>query len=314
MDRRDIKNWLSIYLKGFAMGSADAVPGVSGGTIALITGIYERLIEAVTSINHVNGMKAVESLRKRDLNGVKEVFRDVNGGFLTVLGLGIISAIILVLRFVHLLLQEYPIPTFGFFFGLIAVSVLVLWREVDVSTNKNKVMALTGFLVAFLTSGYAASFLGHGLPVVFLSGAVAVSAMILPGISGSLILMILGQYEYMSGALTKFTDALVTAGQSGNLQNTIESSTPVFVFVVGAFVGLFTVAHAVRRALERQREATMAFLVSLVAGALRAPIVEVEKALVESGVSWSSALPEFIPAALVGGVFIYALDRKAGML
>ncbi|MFD1525238.1 undecaprenyl phosphate translocase family protein, partial [Halolamina salina] len=130
-----------------------------------------------------------------------------------------------------------------------------------------------GFGVAFLLSGQAEGALGHGLPVTFLAGSVAVTAMILPGVSGSLLLLLLGQYEYMIGHLSAFVDA-VYAIATGEPAAVPPGTATIVTFLGGGVVGLFTVAHAVRWALEHRKRATMTFLVALVVGALRAPVVQ----------------------------------------
>jgi len=269
--------WFYIYLKGFVMGAADAVPGISGGTIALITGIYERLISAITAVNFETILGVVRGIRPPKFQKAVDAFSKIDGFFLLVLGSGVLTAVVMVLNIIHHLLSNYPISTFGFFWGLIAVSGLVLSRKIDLTISGTKPAALIGFLIAFVVSGFAGSSLAHSLPVVFIAGVFSVSAMILPGISGSLILVILGQYEYMSGALSRFTDALFATISSGDTISLIDSFRPVAVFILGGFVGIFTVAHFIRWALENYRKITFAFLVSLVFGALRAPILEVEK-------------------------------------
>ncbi|GAB3411938.1 DUF368 domain-containing protein [Haloparvum alkalitolerans] len=310
-----LRDWLAVYLKGVAMGCADAVPGVSGGTIALIVGVYERLIAAITTVSPERIRRVLAGVRPRNLPDARAAFLEVDGAFLAVLGAGIATAIVTVLRLVDHLLETLPVPTFGFFFGLIAASAVVLYGEVDLSTRDRKAAAAGGFLLAFLTSGYASSALGAGsYPVLFVAGAVAVSAMILPGISGSLLLIILGQYEYMSGALSAFVDALVGLAVGGEPARVTETAPPVLVFVAGALVGLFTVAHAVRRALERDRAATLAFLVSLIVGALRAPVAEVGRVLAETGGTWRAAAPEFALAAVGGALAVGLLDRYSGTI
>ncbi|MFQ3308574.1 MAG: putative membrane protein, partial [Candidatus Nanohaloarchaea archaeon] len=193
--------------------------------------------------------------------------------------------------------------------GLIAISALVLYSEVDLSSLRSKLAGLTGFMAAFLLSGYAATSIGNSLPVVFLSGAVAVSAMILPGISGSLILVILGQYEYMTAALSRFTDAVINIREAG-VGNVAENAPPVVVFVSGGVVGLLSIAHLVKKALDKYRKATMTFLVSMIVGALRAPVEEVNVHLAEQGVEWITVLPEFISAAVLGGIMVFILDYR----
>lgn len=304
------RQWITVYLKGCAMGCADAVPGVSGGTIALITGIYERLIEALTSVNYDKIERSLLGLKNQNFPEIRKVLLEMDVPFLAVLGAGIMTAVILVLRLIHFLLSNFTVPTYGFFFGLIAVSALVLYRGVDLSELGSKIAAVAGFSLAFIVSGYGAGALGHSLPVIFLAGMVAVSAMVLPGISGSLFLIILGQYDYISAALTDFTDALVETVTTGNMETLTASAPPIIVFISGAFVGLFSVVHVVKRSLEKFREATMAFLVSMVLGALRAPVVQVENHLIEQGTVWSEAAPGFLAAAVLGGVIILFLDSR----
>jgi len=295
------------------MGAADAVPGVSGGTIALITGIYERLIAAVTAIEPGRLRELLGGVRTEHRTEALDAFRAMDAGFLLALGAGIATAVITVLRIVNVLLETNPIETYGFFFGLIGASAVVLYSEVSLATRGRQAAALAGFLVAFLLSGYAASALGSSLPVVFLAGAVAVSAMILPGVSGSLLLLMLGQYDYMSGALSAFTDALFGLLGGAGLDAVVETATPVVTFMTGAVVGLFTVAHSVRWALEHYREATLAFLVSLIVGALRAPVEQSTIALAEAGLVWTTeTIGLFVLFAIGGAIAVVAVDRLAG--
>ena len=310
----DVRDWLALYLKGLAMGSADAVPGVSGGTIALIVGIYERLIAAVTAIDRGRLSRVLVGVVPSSRADAREAFREIDGAFLAVLGAGIGTAVVAVLRLVDALLTAVPVATYGFFFGLIGASAVALFGAVDLDTRGRKAAAVAGFLAAFLASGYGATALGHALPVVFVAGAVAVSAMVLPGLSGSLLLIVLGQYEFMAGTLSAFTDALFAAASGDGVGAVLETTPPIVAFAAGGLVGLFTVAHAVRRALEANRAATLAFLVSLVVGALRAPLVEVSIRLAASGETWASAAPRFAAAALVGAVGILAVDRSVGVV
>jgi putative membrane protein len=144
---------------------------------------------------------------------------------------------------------------------------------------------------------------------VFLAGALAVSAMILPGISGSLLLIVLGQYGYMASAVGRAVDGLAAAATGEGTDALVASAPPVVTFLCGGVVGLFTIAHAVRYALSRARAATLAFLVSLVVGALRAPLVETSIRLAERGESWGAAAPRFAIAAVVGAALVIVLDR-----
>jgi putative membrane protein len=295
------------------MGAADAVPGVSGGTIALIVGIYERLISAVTAIQPGRLRTILGGLRAEGRPEAVGALREIDTGFLLALGAGIATAVVTVLRLVSILLETNPVETYGFFFGLIGASVVVLYSAVSLSTRRRQAAAGGGFVLAFLLSGYAAGTLGSSLPIIFLAGALAVSAMILPGVSGSLLLLMLGQYEYMSTALSRFTDALVGSLSGGLTDTLVEAAVPVVTFMAGGVVGLFTLAHSVRWALDRYREATLAFLVSLVLGALRAPVEQTTIELADAGAAWTpSTVGLFCLFAVLGAGAVLVVDRLAG--
>ncbi|UIP01244.1 DUF368 domain-containing protein [Halobaculum sp. CBA1158] len=290
------------------MGTADAVPGVSGGTIALITGIYDRLIAAVTAATPGLALRALSGLRG-DRERLRAAFREVDGAFLLALGAGIATAILTVTRALHVALETAPVPTYGFFFGLIGASAVVLRGEFRVDTPARAVAGAGGIVIAFVVSGSASAALGETALATFVAGAVAVSAMILPGISGSLLLVILGQYDRMTGALSTFVDSLIGVATGGPTAAVVRDGVPVVAFLAGGVVGLLTVAHAVRAALAARREATLAFLIGLVIGALRAPV---ERAGEEAG-AWTAGLAgEFAVAGVVGAVAVFALDRLAG--
>ena len=309
-----LRSLLVVYLKGACMGTADAVPGVSGGTIALITGIYERLIGAITAISPDRILSVLAGALPGNRAEARAAFFEMDGLFLAALGAGIFTAVITVTRLLDVAIEEIPVLTFGFFFGLIAASAVVLYSEVSLDTPGRVAAALAGFALAFVVSGRASESLGTGPAVIFFAGSIAVSAMILPGLSGSLILVILGQYEYMVGTLKEFVDRLLGVVTGGPIEGLYDAGFTVVLFVCGAVVGLFTISHVVRRALEARREATMAFLVSLIVGALRAPVVKVGEKLAESGRAWSPEIVGvFVAAAVVGAALVLLLDRYAGI-
>jgi putative membrane protein len=296
---------LVVYLKGVCMGTADAVPGVSGGTIALITGIYERLVAAITAISPERVLRVLAApARPGDALAAVD---EMDGWFLVSLGTGVVTALLVMTRLLHVTLAAEPVGTFGFFFGLIAASAVVLWGTATVDTPGRAVAAVAGFLLAFLSAGRAGAALPSTPLVTVAVGAVAISAMVLPGISGSLILVILGQYAFLVERLTAFVDALVGLVVGGTVAAVLDPASTVVAFGAGAVVGLFTVAHAVRWALEQYRDATLAFLVSLVVGALRAPVA---RASAELDAGWTvGAVLVFAVAALVGAVLVVALER-----
>ena len=307
-----LREWASTFLIGTFMGSADAVPGVSGGTIALIAGVYERLITAITAVTPDAVLGFLRALTPLDggisVGRAVGIFDEVDGWFLVALLGGIVTAVVTVTRVVHVLDQEAPVVLFGFFFGLIAASAVVLLRAISIQSTGAVAAAVVGFLVAFLLSGSAEGLLTGGLAVVFLAGAVAVSAMILPGISGSLLLVILGQYTRLSTALSEFVDG-VTGLVTGGSTAAIGAKGPLIVtFIAGGLVGLVTVSRVVRAALDRNREVTLAFLVALVVGALRAPVAELRG---RPDVAFADSLLVFFGVAVVGAVFVLALDWYA---
>ncbi|MFB6265528.1 MAG: DUF368 domain-containing protein [Candidatus Nanohaloarchaea archaeon] len=287
------REWLVIYLKGVAMGAADTVPGVSGGTIALITGIYERLVSAISD------------LRFPDLDrGLGEELREMDLKFLTVLGAGIATAVVLLSRLMHTALVNYAAPTNALFLGFIGASAVVLYSEVEVDTAGRIGAGATGFVLAFLVTGLSGTgVLGHSLPAVFVSGAVASAAMILPGISGAAFLYVLGQYRFLTGVLERFVDSLLGFGTGASL---MADAGVIAVFLSGMAVGLLTIAGAVRWALERYREATLTFLVSLMAGSLRLPVEEIFASTGTWNVTVATAI---LAPLLVGAVLVLGLDR-----
>lgn len=267
-----------IYCKGLAMGAADAVPGVSGGTIALITGIYERLIHAVTALDP-KVLLMVPSLYRRERRlEFRDALFDMDVPFLLALGTGMVTAVVILARVVQFALSTVPGPTFAFFFGLIGASAIVLFDREWFDRPGPVIAAIAGFVIAVLVTGETATdAVPHHLPVVFAAGTVGISGMVLPGISGAFILLLLGQYDYMTSTLNEFVDQALVVATGGNPAAFLDATTVVVVFMAGALVGLFTVAYAVRAALERYRTATFAFLVSLMVGALRYPAIQVRE-------------------------------------
>nr|WP_248299500.1 DUF368 domain-containing protein [Halorhabdus amylolytica] len=303
------------------MGSADAVPGISGGTVALISGIYGRLITAVTAITpprFFDLLRAVLPLgtgisRQR----ASELLKEFDAGFVATLLTGIATAVVIVGIIIEYVVARAPVLLFGFFFGLIAASAVILWRELTMRTIGHWLAAFVGFSLAFGLSGGVQLLEGGSLVVVFIAGAFAVSAMILPGISGSLLLIILGQYLSMYESLNSFLDGISGLVTGGEFEAIIAPGREVFTFLFGGLIGLFTVARLIRRLLNKNREATLAFLVALVFGALRAPISEISNI---KDVTWTMAtVVEFGGLAFVGTMLVlilnwYALDIDFGSL
>lgn len=244
---------IELFLKGVLMGLADIVPGVSGGTIALITGIYEDLILA---INSVKPTKLINNLFKRDFEGLKSSIRKIKTSFLITLGLGIIISFLLASKLILIALDVFPVYTFSFFFGLILFSAIKIYKRIE---SEKRVLTssflVIGSLIAYLITGIEKLGLIHTPAVIFLSGAIAILAMILPGVSGSFMLLMIGQYEYMLSVLhnlsSKFTEAII--------------------FILGALISLFAFTNLLSLILEKYEKSTLSFLTGLMLGALRLP-------------------------------------------
>ncbi len=239
---------LNLAVKGLCMGSADVVPGVSGGTIALITGIYEDLIAALRSIDK----EAIQKLLSLDFKGV---VAKVHVRFLLVLFSGIVVAILSLARIMNYLLHHQPVPTWSLFFGLIAASTLMIGKHVNNWYGKAGISFVAGIIAATIIVNLIPMQTPEDLWFIFLCGVVAICAMILPGISGAFILLILGKYEYVTGALKNpFLP-----------QNMIV----IFVFCVGCGIGLLGFSRVLNYLLQKYHNLTLAFLTGLIAGSLQ---------------------------------------------
>jgi putative membrane protein len=192
-----LKSMLFLYLKGAAMGAADIVPGVSGGTIALITGIYEELISSIKNINS----KLFKILLK---NGIKEFWSALNGNFLLVLLTGIFTSVILLAQVIVFLLVNHEFKLWGFFFGLIIASAFLILKDIQSHNIKSILLMLFGILIAATISLSSTTSFPNSDIFIFITGSIAITAMILPGISGSFILLLLSKYEFIINAIKDF--------------------------------------------------------------------------------------------------------------
>lgn len=308
-----MREWLGIYLRGFAMGAADAVPGVSGGTIALITGIYERLVDAIAELDPREVLATLPLAARAYDGGARTDLRTeivrMDVPFLVVLGVGVVTAAITLANVVEHLREVYPAPLFAFFFGLIAASVVVLADEMSLSTPRHVAVAVAGFVLAFVASGSFQRTLPESPAVLFLVGAVAICAMVLPGVSGSLILLTLGQYEVMTGAVEGLTTAGIGLIAGDGPEPVTGPVTTLVVFSLGALVGILTFARVVSWAFDHYRTATLTFLVALMAGALRKPATEI---LVHATEPTPLAVAAIVASGVVGAVAVLGLDYATG--
>ena len=237
-----MKNALLLYAKGVAMGAADVVPGVSGGTVAFITGIYDELLSSIAAVPN-----AIAPLLK---GRIAEAWRTANGSFLLVLFAGIITSVLSLAKLISYLLERHPIPVWSFFFGLILVSVHLVVREIQRRSLSRLVSLCLGISFAYWITVAAPIQWSASSISLFFAGAIAICAMILPGISGSFILVLLGLYPVILGAV-KALDLGV-----------------MLTFAAGCLVGLLSFARLLSWVLHRWRDLTLAFLTGLMLGSL----------------------------------------------
>ncbi|ERH09826.1 MAG: putative membrane protein [halophilic archaeon J07HX64] len=303
---RGRRETVAVYLKGFAMGSAATVPGVSGGTIALILGIYDRFIRALTGIDGRLAGLATGIHRTEGREQFRAAVHEQDLPFLFVLFAGVGTAVLTLARVISAALAAAPGPMFSFFGGLIAASAFVLFDRRWLTRLRHGVAAVAGFSIAFLVAG--ASGVGlfpETLPVVFFAAAIAISGMVLPGLSGSFLLLLLGQYEYLTDVASRVIDHAATLA-SGTVPSGLTADlTVIATFGFGAIAGFFTTAHAVSAALERYPGVTFAFLVSLMLGALNYPVIRISE---ETDLS-AAPLAVVVLAALAGAVLVLVFDR-----
>lgn len=300
------REWLIVYAKGIAMGAADTVPGVSGGTIALIVGIYERLVHAIASLEPTPVRRLPRLTSSEERARLRDDLRAMDVGFLIVLGLGIATAVVLLSRSIGLALALYRAPTNAFFFGLIAASAVILYREVRVASSRHVFAALLAAAAAFILTGVtAAGAIPNTAPVVFVAGVLASAAMLLPGISGAAFLYVLGQYEYLINTLHAFIAGVSAVVIGADPTQAVTNGIVIGVFLTGFAVGVVTIAHVVRWALAADRTTTLIILVSLMVGALRLPVEEI----IAATPRWTMlAAGSVVAAAVIGAAAVLLLD------
>ncbi len=274
-------------LFGFLMGTADIVPGVSGGTVALILGIYERLIGSIKA-----GATAAANLVRGRPKEVGERLREVEWGLVIPLGIGIVSALVIGARVIEPLFEEYPVQLRALFFGLIAASIVIPWRAILRRTGRHLAIAAVAAVLAFALVGIPP---GHitdpALILVFLAATIAICAMILPGVSGAFLLLVMGMYEPTLDALNRGDAAYVA------------------VFIAGAAIGLGTFSKLLHFLLKNHHDVTMAALVGLMVGSLRAlwPYQTEDRGLLAPPSAESMIIPVLL--AGLGFLIVYGLTR-----
>ncbi|MBE9543114.1 MAG: DUF368 domain-containing protein [Proteobacteria bacterium] len=290
-----VRKAVVLWLKGVCMGSADVIPGVSGGTMALITGIYKDLIGALRSFDWA----VVQKIAAFDFKGA---IAQVHARFLLVLFLGIVTAILSLARLMNYLLHYHPVPTWSLFFGLIVASILIVGKQVTGWFGKAGICFVAGIISGSIIVNLIPINTPETLWFIFLCGFVAICAMILPGISGAFILLILGKYEFITGTLKN----------PFLMQNMIV----IIIFCLGCLIGLAAFSRVLNYLLSKYQNLTLAFLAGLITGSLQKiwpwkQIIETQIIRGKEHVIWGHPI---LPATIDQALFMAVLMAVLGFL
>jgi len=243
MITRRLSDFGVLVLKGMGMGAADVVPGVSGGTIAFITGIYEELVHSIKNIN----FRTISTLWKE---GLPAFWKAVNGNFLLSVVGGILISVLTLARILEYLLVNHPILIWSFFFGLVIGSAIFVARSIEKWNIGTVISLLAGIVIAWIITSFTPAETTEAYWFIFLSGALAICAMILPGISGSFILLLLGKYQFVLSALNEGRISIIA------------------VLLAGALTGIIAFSHLLSWLLEKFHHLTIALLAGFMIGSL----------------------------------------------
>ena len=239
----NLLKYVGVAFKGACMGAADVIPGVSGGTIAFLMGIYQELLDSIKSVNG-------EAFKLLFKGKIAEFWKHINGNFLASLFVGILVSVFSLARLMKYLLEFHPIPLWSFFFGLILASAIYILKGLDKWSLPNIISLLVGVGIAAFICVASPAQTPDALWFIFLSGAIAICAMILPGISGSFILLLLGKYAFVMTAVT-------------------ELNIPVLaVFAAGCAIGIISFSHFLSWLLKKFYMLTIALLSGFMLGSL----------------------------------------------
>lgn len=303
---RNIKDYLLITLRGIAMGAADVVPGVSGGTIAFISGIYQELIDSISKVN----LGALKILKEE---GIKSAWQYVNGNFFLALFTGIGISILSLSKGIKYLLENQPIGVWSFFFGLMVASILFLWKDIKQWNFATISALISSIFVAYYITIIPPLAGNDSLFSLFLAGALAICAMILPGVSGAFILVLLGAYHTILGAIDSFDIKIIS------------------VVGLGAVAGILSFSNILKYLFKHYKNITMAGLTGFVIGSLNKvwpwkevleseidahgkKIILLEKSILPNNFHGEPQVALAIFLALAGFFLIYGMEKWASSL
>ncbi|SEF40006.1 DUF368 domain-containing protein [Parabacteroides chinchillae] len=293
---RNLKDYGLLVLKGMGMGAADVVPGVSGGTIAFIVGIYEELINSIKSINGT-------SLKLLFTGKIAAFWKAINANFLLSIVAGIGISIFSLAKLITYLLIYHPILVWAFFFGLVLASTWFVAKDIKQWNWKTILSFIIGAIIAYYITVATPAETSNSLPFIFLSGAIAICAMILPGISGSFILVLMGKYFYIMEAVKTFNIPIM------------------LTFICGAIIGITSFSRVLSFALRKFHDITISVLAGFMLGSLNKvwpwkEIIETYtdshgeiKPLIEANIMPNQLVWEAIGLMILGFALVYFLEK-----
>lgn len=315
--RKLIPDYLIITLKGIAMGAADVVPGVSGGTIAFISGIYQELIDSINNID----LSLLKTIKKE---GVKAAWKQANASFLLALIIGIGISILTFSKVITHLLATQPILVWSFFFGLIIASILLIWKQISNWKPITIVALILGIILSYYITIARPVSSPDSYLFLFLSGFVAIIAMILPGISGAFILLLMGSYETVIGTINRFREGLTEI--NGDIL--FSALLKLGIFAIGAIIGLKTFSKILHWMFDHHKNTTLALLVGFMIGSLNKvwpwkKVLEtrtnshgeivpfIEKSILPQDFTGNAQIINAIILSLLGFFVIYGMEKIA---
>lgn len=260
---KNFLKYIGVAAKGACMGAADVIPGVSGGTIAFIMGIYDEFVGSIARIDS----EAVRLLLK---GKIKDFWKHINGSFLLAIVIGIGVSVVGLAGLMQMLLTDFPIQTWAFFFGLIVASSIFILRGIEGWKVREFLFLAFGVVLGVTICTLSPTQTPDALWFIFISGSIAICAMILPGISGSFILLILGKYQYIMGVITACVSNVgaIWGAQDANTALFWESAAVLAVFMVGALVGILGFSKFLHWLLARWNKETLIVLAGFIIGSL----------------------------------------------